>query len=139
MHVSMTVPTEDLAAVRTIYRTLEELGYTVLSAATPTNALAQATAHRGVIHLLLTDVVMPEMSGRDLAQHIQEIRPDTKCLFMSGYAAEGIVHNDALNPGVLLLQKPFSLAELAAKVREALESPHSLYRGQASESGEPRP
>ena len=102
--------------------TLEELGYTVLSAATPTNALAQATAHRGVIHLLLTDVVMPEMSGRDLAQHIQEIRPETKCLFMSGYTANVIAHRGVLDEGVHFLQKPFSTNALANKVREVLDA-----------------
>ena len=99
---------------------LERLGYTVLAASGPHQALQLAEAHPGVIHLLLTDVIMPDMSGRDLRQRLGALRPDLKCLFMSGYTANVIAHHGVLDEGVHFLQKPFSREALAAKVREAL-------------------
>jgi nitrogen-specific signal transduction histidine kinase/CheY-like chemotaxis protein len=100
---------------------LEELGYTVLIAGTPGEALSQAKAHSSDIRLLITDVVMPEMNGRTLAKLIDEIKPGLKCLFTSGYTANVIVHHGVLDEGVNFLQKPFSMNDLACKVREALE------------------
>ena len=99
---------------------LERLGYTVLAASGPNQALQLAEAHPGVIHLLLTDVIMPDMSGRDLWRRLSALRPDLKCLFMSGYTANVIAHHGVLDEGVHFLQKPFSREALAAKVREAL-------------------
>ena len=99
---------------------LERLGYTVLAASGPHQAIQLAEAHPGVIHLLLTDVIMPDMSGRDLRQRLSTLRPDLKCLFMSGYTANVIAHHGVLDGGVHFLQKPFSREALAAKVREAL-------------------
>ena len=99
---------------------LERLGYTVLAANGPNQALQLAEAHPGVIHLLLTDVIMPDMSGRDLWQRLGTVRPDLKCLFMSGYTANVIAHHGVLDEGVHFLQKPFSREALATKVREAL-------------------
>ncbi len=81
-----------------------------------------AVAHEGVIHLLLTDVIMPGMNGRELAQRISEIRPKTKVLYMSGYTENVIGHNGTLDAGVRLLQKPFTLRDLKSKVREVLDS-----------------
>ena len=102
---------------------LERLGYTVLAADGPNQALQLAAAHPGVIHLLLTDVIMPDMSGRDLWQRLGALRPDLKCLFMSGYTANVIAHHGVLDDGVHFLQKPFSREALAAKLREALYEP----------------
>ena len=101
---------------------LELLGFTVLAAGTPSEALRLASEFAGQIHLLITDVVMPEMSGRDLADRIVESRPTMKHLFMSGYTANIIAKQGVLEEGVQFIQKPFSKKELAAKVQEALES-----------------
>ena len=102
---------------------LERLGYTVLAAGGPNQALQLAEAHPGIIHLLLTDVIMPDMSGRDLWQQLSALRPSLKCLFMSGYTANVIAHHGVLDEGVHFLQKPFSREALAAKLREALRGP----------------
>ncbi|MFZ5565071.1 MAG: PAS domain S-box protein [Thermodesulfobacteriota bacterium] len=101
---------------------LRRLGYTVMAAATPGDAMRLAEAHRSAIDLFVTDVVMPEMNGRDLAARIQAICPGIRLLFMSGYTANVIVHQGVLEKGLHFIQKPFSLQDLAAKVREALES-----------------
>ena len=81
-----------------------------------------AVAHEKVIHLLLTDVIMPGMNGRELAQRISEIRPNVKILYMSGYTENVIGHNGMLDAGVRLLQKPFNLRDLRSKVREVLDA-----------------
>jgi CheY-like chemotaxis protein len=99
---------------------LEDLGYTVLAASCPNRALQLAEEFRGEIHLLLTDVIMPEMSGRDLRERLAASRPNLKSLYMSGYTAEVIAHHGVLHEGVHFLQKPFSVQDLAVKLREAL-------------------
>ncbi|HHW76727.1 MAG TPA: response regulator, partial [Xanthomonadaceae bacterium] len=96
---------------------------TTLAADSPNQALQLAESHEGAIHLLLTDVIMPEMSGRDLWRRLSALRPDLKCLFMSGYTANVIAHHGVLDEGVHFLQKPFSKEELATKLREALQGP----------------
>ena len=100
---------------------LEKLGYTVAAARTPEEAIAHARGQGGQIHLLVTDVVMPEMNGRDLAKRILDIHPNLKRLFMSGYTANVIAHHGVLDEGVNFIQKPFSKEQLGAKVREALD------------------
>jgi two-component system cell cycle sensor histidine kinase/response regulator CckA len=100
---------------------LEQLGYQVLTAATPNKALQVATECTGSIDLLITDVIMPGMNGRELAQRMQAIQPQIKCLFMSGYAAEVIAPEGVLEEGVAFIHKPFSMKRLAASVRQALE------------------
>ncbi|HPL67341.1 MAG TPA: PAS domain S-box protein [Smithellaceae bacterium] len=99
---------------------LENLGYTVLSAVTPGEAIRLAGEHNSPIDLLLTDVVMPGMNGRDLAQNMMHFHPGIKHLFMSGYTADVIAHQDVLDEGVNFIQKPFSAKGLAEKVREVL-------------------
>ncbi len=99
---------------------LESQGYQVLAATTPGEAIRLAREYTGPIHLLMTDVVMPEMNGRDLAKNLLAIYPDLKRLFMSGYTANVIAHHGVLDAGVRFLQKPFSLRELSAKIAEAL-------------------
>jgi len=114
---------EDEANLRYLARQfLEKQGYRVLEAADGAVAMQIAVAHEGVIHLLLTDVIMPGMNGRELAQRISEIRPQTKVLYMSGYTENVIGHNGTLEAGVRLLQKPFTLRDLKGKVREVLDS-----------------
>jgi PAS domain S-box-containing protein len=100
---------------------LESLGYTVLAAGTPQEAIRVADEHSGAMDLLLTDVVMPEMNCKELVEQVREIHPELKCLFMSGYTADIIARNGILDEGVNFLHKPFSMKELAAKVREAID------------------
>ena len=100
---------------------LEKQGYSVLKANTPGEALRLAREHPGAIHLLMTDVIMPEMNGRDLAGNILALHPGIKRLFMSGYTADVIAHHGVLDKGVHFIQKPFSLPNMAAKVREVLD------------------
>ncbi len=99
---------------------LKQLGYAVLTAGTPGEALGHAEVYPGEIHLLVTDVVMPEMNGRELAERISSLRPDLRCLFMSGYTAEVFGPRGLLEDGVHFVQKPFMTSELAVKVREVL-------------------
>jgi two-component system cell cycle sensor histidine kinase/response regulator CckA len=113
---------EDAAAVRVAARQiLERSGYTVLEAPTGKDALIIASKRQAPIHLLLTDVVMPEMSGRELAEQFAEFRPASKVLYMSGYTNDAIVRHGILQPGIAYLQKPFSPDALARKVREVLD------------------
>ena len=102
---------------------LRDAGYEVLVAASGPEALALFRQHDGPIQLLLTDVVMPAMSGRDLADDLALERPDMKVLFMSGYADNAIVHHGVLDPGVDLLDKPFMRTTLLGKVRMVLDRP----------------
>ena len=100
---------------------LERMGYKVLAAGTPGEAIALAREYAGQIHLFMTDVVMPEMNGRDLAGNLLALYPDLKRLFMSGYTANLIAHHGLLDEGVNFIQKPFSREQLGKKVREALD------------------
>ncbi len=112
---------EDEAAMLELYGAmLETLGYAVLTANTPGEALQLAKTHAGKVNLLITDVVMPEMNGRDLANALHTLLPDLKILFMSGYTANVIAHRGILDEGVRFIQKPFSIKDLAAKVRDTL-------------------
>lgn len=99
---------------------LEHLGYTVLPAATPQEATRIAKSYADKIHLFMTDVIMPEMNGRDLSLVIASLHPNIRLLFMSGYTADIIAHQGVLDEGVHFLQKPFSLTTLAAKMRQVL-------------------
>ncbi len=100
---------------------LERQGYRVLTAGTPGEAIRLAEGYPEEIHLLITDVVMPEMNGRDLARKMLSLYPNMKRLFMSGYTANVIAHHGVLDEGVYFIQKPFSRRDLAAKVREVLD------------------
>jgi len=102
---------------------LRKLGYTVLAAGTPQEAQALARRREGTIHLLLTDVVMPGSSGRDLARELAKSRPGTKVLFISGYTGEAMIQHGLTEPGLNYLQKPYTPSVLAAKVREVLSKP----------------
>ncbi|RJP85568.1 MAG: response regulator [Desulfobacteraceae bacterium] len=113
---------EDEGAILKIGRSiLERYGYTVISASTPGAALTLAGEFKGPVHLLITDVVMPEMNGKEMWEKISHLHPETKCLFMSGYTADAIAHHGVLDEGVNFLQKPFSVKVLAEKVRKTLD------------------
>jgi PAS domain S-box-containing protein len=113
---------EDSEAILRVAGTmLSRLGYQVLTARTPAEAVQTAEANRGQIDLLVTDVIMPEMNGKELAVRLVADQPRLKCLFMSGYTADVIAHHGVLDPAVQFLQKPFSIATLAVRVREALD------------------
>ncbi len=114
---------EDQAEVlRVMRRGLEALGYTVLAAKGGPEALSLAGRHEGRIDLLVTDVVMPGMNGRDLALGLTATRPETKVLYVSGYPDHSIVHQGLLTPGLAFLQKPFAPDALARKIREVLKT-----------------
>ncbi len=112
---------EDEASIlKLTQQILENSGYHALAASTPGEALALAKEHAGNIHLLVTDVVMPEMNGRELAETLQVHYPTLKVLFMSGYTANVIAHRGVLDKGVNFIQKPFSKKDLAVKVWDAI-------------------
>src|SRR5216683_279433 len=115
---------EDEENLRQLTRqSLENQGYRVIDAADGAAAIRLSQAHKGPIHLLLTDVIMPGMNGRELANQVSPSRPEMKVLYMSGYTENHIGHNGTLDQGIILLQKPFTLPALQAKVREVLDSP----------------
>lgn len=101
---------------------LERLGYQVLAANRPSQAIRLAEQHAAGIDLLITDVVMPEMRGHELALQLQAMNPKMKVMFISGYTANAIVHRGELEPGVHFLQKPFSMMDLATQVRSVLDA-----------------
>lgn len=115
---------EDDPTLRPLAATLlRKLGYTVLEAASADEALGLARAHQETLHLLLADVVMLGMSGRDLARALAPLRPATKVLYMSGYTDDAILHHGMLEAGLNFLQKPFTPTGLARKVRDVLDAP----------------
>ena len=111
---------DEPAILKLTKRMLEQQGYSVLAARTPGEAHLLAREHAGEIHLLMTDVVMPEMNGRVLAKNLLSLYPHLKRLFMSGYTADVIAYRGVLDEGVQFIQKPFTTETLAAKVRDAL-------------------
>ncbi len=114
---------EDEDAVRSLVRgILEAYGYEVLEASRPEEALLICQQYEGSIHLLVTDVVLPQMSGRELAKRLEFTFPDMKVLFVSGYTDEAVIRHGALEPGTAFLQKPFTPDSLAWKVREVLDT-----------------
>jgi CheY-like chemotaxis protein len=102
---------------------LSEKGYHVICARDGPSALLICNRRASEIDLLITDVVMPVMGGRELARQILAMCPDTKVLFVSGYSEDAILHQDLLEPGTAFMQKPFSADSLRRKVREVLDTP----------------
>ena len=103
------------------HRILKQHGYTVLAARVPEDALQLASRHAAPIDLLVTDVIMPGMNGRELRDRLATIKPGLRCLFMSGYTADAIAHQGVLEEGVQFMQKPFSIDDITRKVREVLD------------------
>ena len=115
---------EDEEVVRNLVREiLEGNGYTVIEARNGAEALELGRRFKGPIHLLVTDVVMPKMSGRELAERLVTIHRETRILYMSGYTDGAIGHHGVLDPDTEFLQKPFSFDELAQKVRKVIDAP----------------
>jgi PAS domain S-box-containing protein len=105
-----------------VHKVLQANGYTVLVAASGGDAERVAGQHDGPIHLLMTDVVMPGLNGREVARRLEATRPGIRVLYLSGYTDDAIVHHGVLEPGVAFLQKPFTPAVLGRKVREVLDN-----------------
>ena len=121
-HETILLVEDEPAILKMAATMLDRLGYTVLTASAPGEAFRQAGVHAGEIHLLITDVVMPEMNGRNLAKNLLALYPGLKCLFMSGYTANVIAHRGVIDEGVNFIQKPFLVPKLARKVREVLDT-----------------
>jgi len=120
-HGETILVVEDEASVLGLARRiLEKLGYAVLTSASPAEAVNLVRGYAGEIHLIMTDVVLPGMNGRDLAGEISKIRPNIKTMFMSGYTAEIIARQGVLDKGVHFIEKPFTFESLARKVRKAM-------------------
>jgi CheY-like chemotaxis protein len=111
---------DDAALLQVTHRSLEEVGYAILTARSPAEAIHISESHPGPIHLMVTDVIMPGMSGDKLASYLSALRPEMKVLYVSGYTDEAIVHHGVLEPGLAFLQKPFSPRTLSRKVGEVL-------------------
>jgi PAS domain S-box-containing protein len=122
-HETILLVEDEPAILKITTMMLQKLGYQVMPARTPGEAIRLSEAYADEIHLLMTDVVMPEMNGRDLARNILSSYPNIKRLFMSGYTANVIAHHGVLDEGVNFIQKPFSIKDLGVKVRDALDSP----------------
>ena len=118
---TILVVEDDLTILKLAQKILEGLNYTVFIADTPKGAISIAKEHTGKIHLLITDVIMPEMNGLELSEQLQSLFPDLKCIFMSGYTANAIAHHGVLDEGVHFVQKPFSKRDLAKIIREVLD------------------
>ena len=119
-HGTVLVVEDEAAILQLAHRMLAGLGYRVLAAGSPREALRCAELFDGEIHLLLTDVIMPEMNGRELGHDLRSLHPAARQLYMSGYTADVIAHHGVLDPGVDFIQKPFSLQSLADAVERAL-------------------
>ena len=113
---------DEIAIVQLATAMLEDLGYRVLPTNSPVEALNLLKEFQGDIQLLLTDVVMPGMNGRELAKQVRDIHPKMKALYMSGYTANVIAHHGVLDEGINFIQKPFSRHDLSIRVREILDS-----------------
>jgi PAS domain S-box-containing protein len=120
-HETILLVEDESAILEMTATVLRRKGYTVLMANAPGEAMRLANQHKGVIHLVVTDVVMPEMNGRDLAQRLLSMRPGMRCLFMSGHTAEVIADHGVLDEGVDFVQKPFLTEVLASKIRQMLD------------------
>jgi two-component system cell cycle sensor histidine kinase/response regulator CckA len=117
---------DDGALLHVAQRSLEECGYAILAAQSPADAINICESHLGPIDLMVTDVVMPGMSGAQLATHLSALRPEMKVLYVSGYTDDTIVRHGVLEPGLAFLQKPFSARTLARKVADVLASKEGL-------------
>lgn len=107
---------------KVIIELLSQIGYNVLSAANGKEAMELAQTYPGKIHLLITDVIMPEIAGPELAEELCAVRRNLKVIYISGYADSSLAPEGVLRPGTVLVSKPFSVRTLSAKMREVLDS-----------------
>jgi PAS domain S-box-containing protein len=122
-HETLLLVEDEKAILHMVERMLTMKGYTVLTADTPARAKELAVAHGGKIDLLISDVIMPGMNGRDLAERLKDDFPDLRVLYMSGYAADVITNENELDEHAEFIQKPFGIADLAHAVRKILDQP----------------
>jgi CheY-like chemotaxis protein len=120
-HETILLVEDETAILSMTSKMLRREGYTVLIASTPSEAIQIAARQNHEIHLLMTDVIMPNMNCLDLVRNISSFYPNIKCLFMSGYTANVITHHGILNDGVNFIQKPFSKKSMVTKVRQILD------------------
>jgi len=111
---------DEPAVLETTAMMLQHLGYKVVAAGSPGEAIRISHEHKGTIDVLLSDIIMPEMNGRDLAAEIGSVRPGIRCLFMSGYTADVIGQHGVLEKDIHFLQKPFSMKSLSEKLQEVI-------------------
>lgn len=119
-HATILLVEDEPAILDITSQLLVKQGYSLLTASTPGEAVRLAHEQSGTINLLITDVIMPEMNGKELATTLKILNPQIKCIFMSGYTADVIAKHGVLDEGVHFIQKPFSLQNLAATVRDVL-------------------
>ena len=119
---TLLIVEDELGVLEVAAETLRQQGYTVLTASSPAEALQQAQTYAEPIHLLITDVVMPLMSGREMADYLTRIHPHMRILYVSGYTENTIVHHGILQEGVHFLPKPYTPSQLIQKVREVLDA-----------------
>jgi hypothetical protein len=112
---------DDLSLGKLVRKVLDKYGYRVLEAANGKKALRVAGERDGLIHLLITDVVMPKMSGREVSDSLQSLRPEVKVLYMSGYTISTVSHYGVLEKEANFIKKPFTPEGLALKVREVMD------------------
>ena len=125
---TILVVEDDLSILKLAQKILEGLNYNVLIADKPKEAMKIAKEHTDKIHLLISDVIMPEMNGRELSEYLQSFYPDLKCIFMSGYTANTIAHHGVLDEGMHFVQKPFSKKDLATIIRKVLDENEVLLK-----------
>ena len=118
--LTILIVEDDAALLQVTRRSLDEIGYTILSARNAAEAMDTSMQYQGAIHLMITDVIMPGISGSRLAARLSPARPEMKVLYVSGYTDDAIVHHGVLENGLAFLQKPFSPKALARKVSELL-------------------
>ena len=128
-HETILLVEDEKSILKMTTEMLERLGYTVLAASMPGEAIRMVEAYSDEINMIITDVVMPEMSGRDLAEHLLHLYPNLKCLFMSGYTADVIAHHGVLDEGIQFINKPFAIQDLAGKVRKVLDVAEASTQG----------
>jgi CheY-like chemotaxis protein len=126
---TILVVEDDLLILKLTEKIFNGLDYTLLTAGTPKAAIRLTQEHTGKIHLLITDVIMPEMNGRELAEQLQSLFPDLKCIFMSGYTADALAHQEVLKNGAFFIQKPFSKIDLTTIVRKILGNSSITHQG----------
>jgi CheY-like chemotaxis protein len=117
---TILVVEDEAALLQVTHQSLEAVGYAILAAQSPAEAIRISESHPGPIHLMVTDVIMPGMNGAQLASHLSAVRPEMRVLYVSGYTDDTIVRHGVLDPGLAFLQKPFSPKMLARKVSEVL-------------------
>lgn len=120
-HETVLLVEDEASTLKVTAAILEKLGYTVLRAGTPAEALATADEFAGCIHLLLTDVIMPEMNGKELADTIMARHSGIRLLYMSGHTADVIARHGMLDESVQFIQKPFTVNDLKTKLCEVLD------------------